>query len=439
VVEAVAHTAEDTLPMVSVARVRRAAATSELTLPGNITPVTEAYIYARASGYVRRRYIDIGDRVREGQLLAEIEAPELDKQVQQARATLAQTEKQLDQAKADLGDARAKMELARVTWDRYKVLVDHGAVSRQEGDNQLAAFQSTSATVTSVESRIGSAEQTVRASRANLERYVTMQDFEKVRAPFSGVVTVRNFDVGALISASGGSMGQSPGAGPGALSGPSTGTQGGELYRIAQIGVLRVLINVPESDAPGIRTGEPAVVLVQAFPSREFAGRITRTANAVDVSSRTMLTEVQVKNADLSLLPGMFVQVRLLKTRAEPPLLIPGDCVITTAKGLCVAVLEDIQLQDSQRAAGRPARSYLPQAKQVHLQEIQVGRDCGQEIEVVSGLQGWEHVVLNPGDEIGEGAVVQPVAGPRSEGAGGQRRPSATNGGAAPKAEPGSR
>jgi hypothetical protein len=135
----------------------------------------------------------------------------------------------------------------------------------------------------------------------------------------------------------------------------------------------------------------------------------------------------------------MFVQVRLLKTRAEPPLLIPGDCVITTAKGLCVAVLEDIQLQDSQRAAGRPARSYLPQAKQVHLQEIQVGRDCGQEIEVVSGLQGWEHVVLNPGDEIGEGAVVQPVAGPRSEGAGGQRRPSATNGGAAPKAEPGSR
>jgi multidrug efflux pump subunit AcrA (membrane-fusion protein) len=185
VVEAVAHTAEDTLPVVSVARVRRAATTSELTLPGNITPVTEAYIYARASGYVRRRYVDIGDRVREGQLLAEIEAPELDQQVQQARATLAQAEKQLDQAKADLLDARAKMELARVTWQRYKVLMDHGAVSRQEGDNQLAAFQSTSATVTSVEARIGSAEQNVRASRANLERLVTMQDFEKVRAPTS--------------------------------------------------------------------------------------------------------------------------------------------------------------------------------------------------------------------------------------------------------------
>jgi RND family efflux transporter MFP subunit len=234
-------------------------------------------------------------------------------------------------------------------------------------------------------------------------------------------------------------MGQSQAGGAGTLSGPSTGTQGGELYRIAQIGVLRVLINVPESDAPGIRTGAPAVVLVQAFPNRKFAGRITRTANAVDISSRTMLTEVQVQNPDLILLPGMFVQVQLFKTRAEPPLLIPGDCVIATAKGLRVAVLEDIQLHDSQRATGRPGRAYPPQAKQVHLQEIQVGRDYGQEIEVISGLQGWEHVVLNPGDEIEEGAVVQPVAGPRSEEAGGQRRPNATSGAAAPKAEPANR
>ena len=439
VVEAAASAAEDTLTVVNVEKVRRASAIAELTLPGNITPVTEAYIYARASGYVRRRYVDIGDRVRTGQWLAEIEAPELDQQVQQARAALAQAEKQLDQAKADLADARAKMELARVTWDRYKVLVEHGAVSRQEGDNQLAAFQSTSATVTSVEARIGSADQNVRALRANLERLITLQDFEKVRAPFSGWIAARNSDVGALISGSGGSMGQNPGAGPGALTGPSTGAQGGELYRIAQIGVLRVLINVPESSASGIRTGQSAVILVHAFPSREFAGRVTRTANAVDISSRTMLAEIQVQNPNLLLLPGMYVQVRLLNPRAEPPLLISGDSVLATAKGLRVAVLEDLQPQDSRSVAGRPARSYPPQAKRVHLQEIQVGRDYGQEIEVVNGLQGWEYVVLNPGDEIEEGAVVQPISAPRSEGEGSQRRRSEADRGTAPKAGSGSR
>ncbi len=424
VVKAAASAAEGTLPLVNVEEVRQAPATAELLLPGNTTPVTEAYIYARASGYVRRRHVDIGDRVREGQLLAEIEAPELDQQVQQARAALSQAEKQLDQAKADLGEARSRMDLARVTWDRYRVLVDHGAVSRMEGDQQLAAFRSTSATVTSFEARIGSAEHNVTASRASLDRLVTLQAFEKVRAPFSGVITVRNFDVGALISGSGGSLGQSPATGPGALSGPSTGAQGGELFRIAQIGVLRVLVNVPEGDVPGIRTGQTAVIRLQAFPTRQFEGHVTRTANAVDVASRTMLTEIQVRNPDLVLLPGMYVQVRLLNTRPEPPLLISGSSVMATAKGLRVAVLVDLQPQDSRSTSGGPPRSYPPEARRIHLQEIQVGRDYGQEIEVLSGLQGWEHIVLNPGDEIEEGAVVQPVAIPKPEGAGGPRRAS---------------
>ncbi len=409
-VGAAAHAAEGKLPVVSVEKVRRAPANAELMLPGNITPLTEAYIYARASGYVRHRYVDIGDRVQENQLLAEIEAPELDQQVQQARAALAQSEKQLEQAKADLVDARAKMELASATWNRYKPLMDHGAVSRQDGDQQLAAFRSASAAVASVEARIGSADQNVQASRASLNRLVAMQDFEKVRAPFGGVVTTRNFDVGALISGTGASMGQSTGAG--GLSGTSAGAQGGELFRIAQIYILRVLVNVPESDAPGIHAGAPAVVLVQAFPRREFAGHITRTANAVDFSSRTMPTEIQIQNVDRALLPGMFAQVRLVNTRAEPPLLIPGDCIITSAKGLRVAVLQDLQAQDQQ--------SYPPQAKQVHLQEIRVGRDYGQEIEVLNGLHGWEYVVLNPGDEIEEGAIVQPMASSRTEAAGGR-------------------
>jgi multidrug efflux pump subunit AcrA (membrane-fusion protein) len=403
-VRAEANTAVRSAPLVNAEKVRRAPPTAELTLPGNITPVTEAYIYARASGYVRRRYVDIGDRVRSGQLLAEIEAPELDQQVHQARAALAQAEKQLDQARADLTDARARMELARVTWDRYKVLMEHGAVSRQEGDNQLASFQSTSAAVASVEARIGSAEQNVRALRANQERLLALQEFEKVRAPFSGVVTSRNFDVGALISGSGASMGQSA-AGSGGLTGPSTGAQGGELFRIAQVDVVRVLVNVPENSAPGIRTGRPAVVQVAALSNREFAGRITRTANAVDVNSRTMLTEIQVKNTGFALLPGMFVEVRLLHERTEPPLLIPGDCIMTTGKGLRVAVLEDLE-------PGTVQATYPSQTKRIHLQDIRVGRDYGQSVEVVGGLQGWEYIVRNPGDEIEEGAVVQPAAAP---------------------------
>jgi len=437
VVEATVRTLENSIPVVNVEKARRAPANFELTLPGNITPVTEAYIYARASGYVRRRLADIGDRVREGQLLAEIEAPEMEQQVQQARAALAQSGKQLEQSKADLAEVRARMELARVTWDRYRVLVDHGAVSRQEGDQQLAAFRSASAAVNSVEARIGSAEQNVKASRASLERLVALQDFLKVRAPFGGVITARNFDVGALISGSGGSLGQT--AGTGGLSGPSTGAQGGELFRIAQTGVVRVLVNVPESDAPGIRAGQPAVVTAQAFPSRQFQGKITRTANAVDISSRTMLAEIQVQNPDLVLLPGMFVQVRLMSARVAPPLLIPGNCVLATPKGLRVAVLEDLLSQDAPSPDRSRARSYPPQAKRIHLQEIQVGRDYGQELEVISGLQGWEYVVLNPGDEIEEGAVVQPRASARSEEAGGQHRGGQAGQSAPPRQAPAGR
>jgi RND family efflux transporter MFP subunit len=417
VVEAAAQSAHASLPTVNVTKVVRGATELELTLPGNISPVTEAYVYARAAGYVRQRYVDIGDRVSEAQLLAEIEAPELDQQVAQARATLAQANDQLDQAKADDVDARARLELARVTWDRFKALVDHGAISRQDGDQQLATFRSASAAVDSVAARIGSAKGNIVAVRANLDRLVAMQDFEKVRAPFSGVITARNFDVGALISATGSSLGQVPALG----SGQSAASQGSELFRIARIDVLRVLINVPEKDAPGIRVGNEATVQAQAFSSRRFTGRITRTASAVDLSSRTMLTEVEVHNADFVLLPGMFVQVRLVSMRAQPPLLIPGAAVITTAKGLFVAVLEDLRTRELQSGA--------PDARRIHLQEIEAGRDYGQELEVLSGLQGWEYLVMNPGDEIEEGAIVLPVGGSKSEDAGGRSGNSAPTGG----------
>ena len=252
VVEA-AQSEQTSLPIVNVTKVSRGTPELELTLPGNVSPLTEAYVYARAAGYVKQRYVDIGDRVSENQLLAEIEAPELDQQVAQARATLAQANNQLDQAKADDVDARAKLELARVTWDRYKALVDHGAISRQDGDQQLATFRSASAAVDSVAARIGSAQGNIVAVRANLDRLVSMQDFEKVRAPFGGVITARNFDVGALISATGSSLGQVPSLG----AGQSAGSQGSELFRIARGDVTEEvrLVRRTEGFDVGFRVG----------------------------------------------------------------------------------------------------------------------------------------------------------------------------------------
>jgi RND family efflux transporter MFP subunit len=395
VVQASAAHAESSIPVVSLEKIHRAPAESELILPGNTMPLTEASIYARASGYVRQRYADIGDRVVRGQLLAEIEAPELDHQVAQARAAVSQAERQLEQSRADLTEAKAKMDLARVTWDRYKVLVEHGAISRQEGDQQQTAFRSTSAAVNSVEARIGSADQNVQANRSSLNRLLAMQEFEKVRVPFDGVIIVRNFDTGALISGSGASMGQTANS-------ASAGAQGSELFRVAQIGVLRVLINVPEINVPGIRTGQTATIEAQAFPNRRFQGRIVRTANSIDIGSRTMLTEIQVSNSNNLLLPGMFVQVRLVSARTEPPFIVPGDSILTTSKGLRVAVAEDVPPGDA-------SKTRFPDAKRVRLVAVRTGNDNGKAVEILNGLKGTEDLIVNPGDDTVEGALVHPV------------------------------
>jgi RND family efflux transporter MFP subunit len=388
----------DDLPVVNVEKVHRAAATSELLLPGNITPVTQAFIYARASGYVRRRLVDIGDHVKQSQLLAEIESPELDQQVQQARAALAQAGQQAQQSQHELENSRSQLELARVTWDRYKVLAAHGAIARQEADQQQATFRSATAAVSAAESNVNAAGQNVRANQANLDRLIAMQAFENVRAPFSGIITARNFDVGALISISGTQ---------------NTGTSGGggnEMFRIAQIGTLRILVSVPQENAPAVKVGQPATVLVAEFSKRRFQGRVARTANSLDMNTRTMLTEVQLSNPDGALLPGMYAQVQLTSSRADPPLLAPGDSLITSANGLSVAILADL----------KPGHAYPADAKSVHIQKIEVGRDYGPEIEVTSGLEGWEYVIVNPGDGVEEGAVVQPAAAPRGPATGGR-------------------
>jgi multidrug efflux pump subunit AcrA (membrane-fusion protein) len=388
--EADAKRERDSLPVVIGALVRESDPTSELALPGNIASVREASIYARASGYVQKRFVDFGDQVKEGQLMAVIEAPELDQQVAQGRASVAQAEQQLGQTKAALVQAKANLELARVTWDRYKAVLAKGAISKQDGDQALTAFQTAEAVVRSSEANVGAAEESVRAAKANLDRLVTMQEFEKVRAPIAGVVTVRNVDTGSFISTTGASSAGSPG--PAGAGNPAPG----EMFRVAQIGTVRLLINVPQTNAPDIYVGQPAQVLLQEFPGQVFAGKVTRTSNALDPATRTLLTEVQVSNPKRLLLPGMFAQVKLESKRSSAPLLVPGDTLMATPNGLMIAVLVPVADEP-----GAPK-----DRKRVHLQPVQVGRDYGAETEVLTGLQANQLVVVNPGDAVKEGALV---------------------------------
>jgi multidrug efflux pump subunit AcrA (membrane-fusion protein) len=273
-----------TPPLVNAAVVKLAAKSTQLTLPGNITPITEAYIYARATGYLKQRYVDIGDHVRAGQKLADVEAPDLDQQVSQARAALAQAQGQLGQAQATLEQLIATRDLAEITWQRYKVLTADGAVSRQDGDNQSTAAKTSAANVVAQQKTVWAAEEFVRASQATLDRLLALQGYERVTAPFAGVITSRNVDVGALISAAN----SNPGPARPNAAGPSDVPSGGELFRLAEIGTLRILIAVPQTNAPDIRVGQTATVTVQQIPNQSYPGKVTRTSSSLDAQSRTL-------------------------------------------------------------------------------------------------------------------------------------------------------
>jgi RND family efflux transporter MFP subunit len=354
------------IPEVAAARARRSPGASDLALPGNVTPVTETMIGARAAGYLKRRLVDIGDRVRTGQLLAEIEAPELGQQVVQAEAGVSQAKAALAAAQFSLRQAQANLKLAQVTLDRWNVLVAKGVVSRHEADQKQADFEAKQATVEAASAGIRAASDNVHASEANRQRLVEMLAYTKIYAPFSGIITARLVDVGSLIAAS-----------------------GAPLYRIAQTGVLRIMVDVPQSNARFIRVGQEAEVTLQEFPGRKFPGRVTRTADALDAGTRTLPVEVQVQNSDGALLPNMYANVRLVKMAATPTVLIPGDTLLMRPNGLQVAVI------------GKENR--------IHMQPIEAGRDFGPFLEVRSGLEGDEMLVANATDDVREGARVRPV------------------------------
>jgi RND family efflux transporter MFP subunit len=335
-------------------------------LPGNIQAITEAPILARADGYVERRLVDIGDRVKAGQIVAQIDAPELADQVTQAKATVQQSEAALEQATANVQQGRTDMELARVMARRSGQLVAKGAVSKQDDDQAQAQYNSKLAAVQSLEKAIDVQRANIAAAQSNMARLEKMQSYCVVRAPFDGVITLRNVDVGALVN-SGSTL----------------------LYRIAQIATLRTYINVPQTYADSIRSGDSAILTVSNLPGRQFMGQVTRNAGALDPSSRTLLVEVHVPNADGALLPGMYAQLEFRSVRANPPLMVPSDSMIVRSDGAQVAVV-------------RPDHT-------VHLQKIQVGRDYGDRLEVLNGLREGDTIVSNPGDEAREGIQVEVV------------------------------
>ncbi|MGB7793220.1 MAG: efflux RND transporter periplasmic adaptor subunit [Terrimicrobiaceae bacterium] len=311
----------------------------ELILPGNVQAFQSTGVYARTDGYLARWLVDIGDHVEKGQLLAEIETPEIDKEFEQARAQVAQ--------------AQSNERIAKVTADRWQYLAQRNVVAKEENDVNQAAYQTSAATLA--------------ATQANLERLEQLEDFKKIAAPFAGTITARRVDVGTLVSSGGGASGTL-------------------LFNLAQLDPLRIFVYVPQTNAPSIRTGITARLLVPEYPSRDFEGRVVRTAGALDPASRTLLTELEIPNDDGALFAGMYAQVKFTLQEANAPIIIPENAFIFRSEGTQVAIADE--------------------HNRIHWQTIQVGRDFGTQMEVLSGLQPNIRVVTNPTDDLREGLEV---------------------------------
>jgi RND family efflux transporter MFP subunit len=366
VVIAEAHQQEAALPRVQVIQVTRADSKTGLQLPGSIQAINEAPILARTDGYMKSRFVDLGDHVKAGQPLAELDAPEMEELLRGARAALEQARAELDQAAANLDQGKSDLELAKVSADRWERMENAGIASRQENDKYRLEYLSRSANVRALEKAVNVQKSNVSVAEANVARMENLRSYKVVKAPFDGVITLRNVDAGALVSA-GNTL----------------------LFRIAQTQELRTYVSVPQTWVNAVRPGQTARITAPGLPGREFTGTVVRTANALDPTSRTLLAEVNVPNSAGELLPGMSVQVDLSGSRRNAPLLIPADALIVRTNGSEVAVV-------------RPGGT-------VHIQKIVVGRDYGDRLEVLGGLNQGDTLIQNPGD-IRDGAKVEPVA-----------------------------
>jgi RND family efflux transporter MFP subunit len=365
---------ETTPPNVYVIR-PEAAGEADLSLAATTQAIQDAVIYARTSGYIRKRHVDIGDRVQAGQLLAEIDSPEIDQQLRQAQADLQQSERTLDVQKASL-------ELARTTLARYQAADAEGAVAKQALDQNAAAHQTAQATVAAAEANVNS-------NRANVQRVRELIAFQRVVAPFSGTVIQRNVDVGTLITA--GSPTNNTAVAPSSVTGAANG-----LFEIAQVDALRVFVNVPQVYSSTLKIGLPVSVVVRGQVMKPLAATVTRTASALDPGTRTLLTQVDIPNAEHRLLPGMFVYVAFKIGPSGTHWRVPATAVVFNAQGTRVVIV----------GPGNTLR----------FQDVVLGRDFGTAIDVQAGLQGHELVVKQPTVSLQEGQVVTPVAPPNPTG-----------------------
>jgi RND family efflux transporter MFP subunit len=346
-----AETAAMAVPVVNVVSPQRTAPSHELVLPGNVEPYMTAPIYSRTSGYVKKWHVDIGARVKKGQLLAEIDTPEVDQQLQQSRSNLA--------------TAEANLKLAAITKNRYLDLLKTNAVSQQDADNAAGTYNANNSIV--------------QANQANVKQLETLQSFEKIYAPFDGIVTVRNVDVGDLIN-----------------SGSAPGTRT-DLFHIAQPGKLRVYVYVPQEYSQAATPGLTAELTLAEFPERRFPWKLVRTANAINNVTRTLQAEIDVDNPTGKLLSGSYAEVHLTLPGLASTHLLPVNTLLFRSEGLQVAVVKD---------------------GKVALTHVAPGHDFGDQIEILSGLQGDESVIQNPSDSILTGQQVQIAKPAKPNGAG---------------------
>ena len=505
--DAMAVVEHDTVTPVNVVLPQYAKGGGEIVLPGNIQAVEETTINARTGGYLRHRFVDIGSRVKAGQVLAEIEAPEVDEQLMQAKAEtsksqaggeqaqadvarlqanvaqaqaelaraqsnreaaradlahskakeleaesalsqsqamLAQTRKKINARKADQERARTRYALAEKTWKRWQQLAKGGAVSGQELDETQAAFETAQSSVTGAQADVESAQADVEAAQANVgsrqgdiaaaqadvsaaqekvgaaqsaiissqasiramqaavmasranvrasqatiasskagvNRYAALKGFERIVAPFNGVITARNVDTGALINA---------GSSTSASNDPGSTVPHSGLFGIARTDMLRIQVNVPEASIDTIRVGQTARVTIQEKPGRVYTGVVSRAAGALDAGSRTLLTEVRLANPDNALIPGMYAQVEFAGKQAKPLLRVPADTLIIDGQGTRVAT--------------------VTKDNKLHFQTVRMGRDYGKEVEITQGLNANQPLVENPTDDLQEGMPVHVVA-----------------------------
>jgi RND family efflux transporter MFP subunit len=358
----------DQRPVVIVSPAHITLSKDGIDLPGDLQAQIESPIFARADGFMKTRLVDLGDRVKAGQLMAEIETPELDQQITQARAALAQSQAALKELQADIELAHANMNMAKVTIDRWDHLATKGAVSKQEHDEKRADYDVKKAQTDRAEATLATARETVLASEANLKRLQEMKGFASVTAPFDGIVTERLIDIGTLINS--GNDGISK-----------------EMFRVAKLTPLRIFVNVPQTYVQEIHPGQTAQLRVQELPNQVFPAQVVRIANSLDMASRAMLAILMTPNTAGTLYPGMYVQVHFAAGKSKPLLRVPGDTVMLTKNGPRVAVVGADNV--------------------VHFRQVTLGEDLGSEVEIVSGLREGELVISNAADAVQEGALVE--------------------------------